>query len=100
MRTLLVPIEQHAFMGSVLDTALLLARRFESYVEGVALGQNGSSAVLADVAVSLPSPDDTARVAIVERCRELFASSLLAHGLDEQVQQPVGPSFAWADRDL
>jgi hypothetical protein len=36
-KTILVPIEQHDFMDSTLKTALLLARRFDSYIEGFAL---------------------------------------------------------------
>jgi nucleotide-binding universal stress UspA family protein len=36
-RTILVPIEQHDLMNSTLETALLLARKFDSYIEGFAL---------------------------------------------------------------
>jgi hypothetical protein len=34
-RTILVPIEQHDLMNSTLETALLLARKFDSYIEGL-----------------------------------------------------------------
>jgi len=98
MRTLLVPIEQHESINSVLDTAFLFARRWDSYIEGVALVPNGSGVVLADIAVSSPRSDDEARVATIERCRELSASSILAHGLDEHVED--GLSSAWADRNF
>ena len=37
MKALLVPTEQHDLMTSTLETALLLARRFDSYIEGFAL---------------------------------------------------------------
>ncbi len=37
MRTILVPMENHDAMRSSLETALLLARRCESYIEGFAL---------------------------------------------------------------
>ena len=37
MKTILVPIEKHDDMQSVLQTALLLARRYDSYIEGVPL---------------------------------------------------------------
>src|SRR5437660_2598724 len=37
MKTILVPTEPHDLMTSTLQTALLLARRFDSYVEGFAL---------------------------------------------------------------
>jgi nucleotide-binding universal stress UspA family protein len=36
-KTILVPIEQHDLMNSTLKTALLLARKFDSYIEGFAL---------------------------------------------------------------
>ncbi len=36
-RTILVPIEQHDLMSSILETALCLAQKFDSYIEGFAL---------------------------------------------------------------
>ena len=36
-RTILVPIEQHDLMSSTLETALCLAQKFDSYIEGFAL---------------------------------------------------------------
>jgi nucleotide-binding universal stress UspA family protein len=36
-RTILVPIEQHDLMNSTLETALCLAQKFDSYIEGFAL---------------------------------------------------------------
>jgi hypothetical protein len=36
-KTILVPVEQHDLMNSTLQTALLLARKFDSYMEGFAL---------------------------------------------------------------
>ena len=38
MKNILVPIETHSAIESVLKTALLLGRRFESYIEGMPLG--------------------------------------------------------------
>ena len=37
MKSILVPMEPHDGMASVLETALLLARKCESYVEGFPL---------------------------------------------------------------
>jgi hypothetical protein len=45
-KTILVPTEQHDLMNSTLETALLLARKFDSYIEGFAL-QVASSAAFA-----------------------------------------------------
>jgi hypothetical protein len=36
-RNILVPVEQHDLMNSTLETALYLAKKFDSYVEGFAL---------------------------------------------------------------
>ena len=36
-RTILVPIEQHDLLSSTLETALCLAQKFDSYIEGFAL---------------------------------------------------------------
>ena len=36
-KTILVPVEQHDLMSSSLSVALLLARKFDSYVQGFAL---------------------------------------------------------------
>ena len=47
MKTILVPTENHAAMRTALETALLLARRCDSYIEGFALqfGINEFSAI-------------------------------------------------------
>jgi hypothetical protein len=37
MKSILVPTEQHAVLASILQCALLLARKFDSYMEGFAL---------------------------------------------------------------
>jgi hypothetical protein len=36
-KTILVPTARHDFMNSTLETALLLAQMFDSYIEGFAL---------------------------------------------------------------
>jgi len=37
MKSILVPTEQNALLPSILQSALLLARKFDSYMEGFAL---------------------------------------------------------------
>ena len=36
-KTILVPVEQHDLMNATLETALVLARKFDAYIEGFAL---------------------------------------------------------------
>ncbi len=41
MKTILVPVEDHDSMAAVLEAAWLVARRFDSYVEGFAVQTRG-----------------------------------------------------------
>ena len=50
MKTILIPTEHHDAMEAVLETALLLARRCDSYMEGFALRWGINEFVAADVA--------------------------------------------------
>ena len=56
-RTILVPIEQHNLMSSTLETALCLARKFDSYIEGFTLRvANPAAYAMADpTAVTMPN---------------------------------------------
>jgi hypothetical protein len=46
MKTILIPTERQENMSSALQTALLLARRFDSYIEGFALPFRNSNAAI------------------------------------------------------
>ena len=48
MKSILIPVEDHVAMESVFKTALRLAERFGSYMEGVALGPDLSQITKAD----------------------------------------------------
>jgi nucleotide-binding universal stress UspA family protein len=54
MKTILVPTEQNDVMNSTLQTACLLARKFDSYIEGFALRFAITDAVAMDVASTMP----------------------------------------------
>jgi nucleotide-binding universal stress UspA family protein len=81
-KTILVPTEQHDLMNSTLETALLLARKFDSYIEGFALRVASSAAfAVGDVAaVAIPALERE----IAERdkqSRSLFESFMQEHGV-------------------
>src|ERR1700758_2866335 len=83
-RTILVPIEQHDLMNSTLETALCLAQKFDSYIEGFALrGTNPAAYAMADaaaVAVTIPILEqDIAENA--KQTRGLFESFMQDHGV-------------------
>ena len=52
MKNILVPVEAHSAMDSVLQTAVLATRRFGSYVEGTPLGPDLPDLVAFDMPVS------------------------------------------------
>ncbi len=54
MKTILVPMEPHEGMSAVLETALLLARKRGSYIEGFPLRFGISEFVAVDPAGSIP----------------------------------------------
>ena len=81
-RTILVPVEQHDLMNSTLETALLLARKFDSYIEGFAL-RVAIPAAYATVdagTVAIPQLEqDIAENA--QRSQSLFESFMQEHGV-------------------
>src|SRR6202043_4243227 len=81
-RTILVPIEEHDLMNSTLETGLLLARKFDSYIEGFALRVAIPAAyAMADVsAVAIPQLEqDIAENA--QRSQSLFENFMQEHGV-------------------
>ena len=52
MKNILVPVELHSGLDQVLTTAELLGRRFQSYIEGIALGPDLPDLVAFDMPVS------------------------------------------------
>ena len=79
-RTILVPIEQHDLMNSTLETALCLAQKFDSYVEGSALrGTISAAYAMADAAAgTIPTLEqDIAENA--KQTRGLFETFMQEH---------------------
>jgi nucleotide-binding universal stress UspA family protein len=81
-KTILVPVEPHDLMTSTLETALLLARKFDSYIEGFAVREIPAAYAMIDVggAVAIPSLEqDIAEH--VQRSQSLFESFMREHGV-------------------
>src|SRR5437899_38240 len=82
MKTILVPTESHESMRSALTTALLLARRFDSYIEGFALRFRVNEFIAVDMAGAIPLETlreesfDEAR-----RARTLFEAFMREHAV-------------------
>ncbi len=100
MKTVLVPIEQHAFMRSVLDVALLVADRFGSHTEGLALGPDIPDVVAFDIPSDWTVLSEKEQQDIVERSRQLFESFMQSCAVPKHSETPDGVSYSWTDREL
>ena len=98
MKTILVPTENHGAMRSALETALLLARRYDSYIEGFALRWSINQFVGGDIAGGLPVEtfdEDIAEEA--KQARQLFESFMQEHGVPRSTKTTGMLSFGWLD---
>jgi nucleotide-binding universal stress UspA family protein len=98
MKTILVPTEDNSAMRSALDTALLLARRCDSYIEGFALRW-----LVADFAAFDPTggtPLETDRLAAAQvqtQARQIFESFMQGHNVPRSTAKIEALSFGWLD---
>ena len=81
MKTILVPTEQHDLMTSTLQTALLLARKFDSYIEGFALFPAMVELYALDSGVPLPIEFNEHDVEMAKEARGLFEKFMSCHGV-------------------
>ncbi len=105
MKTILVPTESHESMRSALATALMLARRFDSYIEGFALRFRINEFIAVDMAGAIPletlreESSDEAR-----RARALFEAFMREQGVPRS-DAPIASlssrvaslSYGWLD---
>jgi nucleotide-binding universal stress UspA family protein len=81
-KTILVPIEQHDLMNPTLQTALLLARKFDSYIEGLALRVEIPNVFAVTDVGAMPIPALEQDIAENEkRSRSLFENFMQEHGV-------------------
>jgi nucleotide-binding universal stress UspA family protein len=105
MKTILVPTESHESMRSALATALVLARRFDSYIEGFALRFRINEFIAVDMAGAVPL--ETLREESVDearRARALFEAFMRERGVPRSdapaasLSSPVASlSYGWFD---
>ena len=89
MKTILVPVEDHDSMAAVLQAAWLVARRFDSYVEGFAVQPAASEFVALDPLSSLTMPQIADGDVEIERySRQMFESFMASYNV-----APAPPPF-------
>jgi nucleotide-binding universal stress UspA family protein len=101
MKTILVPVEEHSLIHSVLETALLLGRAFDSYIEGTPISINLPVALPVDIAIGVPSVlDPNTRQEMASSARQHFESFMRAQGVGRTGGEGSGPSYGWHEGDL
>jgi nucleotide-binding universal stress UspA family protein len=100
MKTILVPTEHNVAMASALDTALLLAQKFSSFIEGFPLRPAVADMVAMDPDAGLTMVAVKENDAeMVRQAEDLFRSFMERHGVkqraDDGVPGPAAPSWAW-----
>jgi nucleotide-binding universal stress UspA family protein len=95
MKNILVPIETHSSVDSVLQTALLLAQRFDSYVEGMPLGPDLPDLVAFDMPVSWTVTDQNTWKEMADEAHRRFEASMRAANITERGADEHMPAFGW-----
>jgi len=98
MKTILVPTEDDDAMSSALETALILARRCDSYIEGFALRSKVTeftSAAMMGAVVVQTHYREIARAEM--QARTIFDSFMQKHSVPRSTATTDTPSFGWLE---
>src|SRR6476620_11048018 len=98
MKAILVPMEPHDGMKAALETALLLAQRCGSYIEGFPLRFGISEFVAVDPAGSIPLESYRQEsLGEAAQARKLFGSFMQERKIPRSNGPSSGLSFGWLD---
>ena len=96
MKNILVPIEDHRFIPSVLQTAQLVATKFASRIEAVALGPDFEALVAANFTFSVSISDEKAQRVLQVQLRQIFDDFCRKQAETTGTKT----TFAWNDEGL
>lgn len=94
MKSILIPVEDHATMDAVLETALRLAECFGSYMEGIALGPDLSQITAADFSLGGIVFDERTRRELLDDAQNIFSRFMEKHGIGCE-KTNAKPYFGW-----
>jgi nucleotide-binding universal stress UspA family protein len=101
MKSILVPVEEHVLMHSVLETALLLGRALDGYLEGMAITPNLPPYIASDLAIGdISFLDPAVRRERAEASRRLFETFMTAQGVPRSEAGSSGLCLGWRGGDL
>jgi nucleotide-binding universal stress UspA family protein len=96
MKTILIPAEDHDAMPAVLETARLIARRFDAYMEGFAVHPAAAEFVAVDPLSSLTMTHIHDRDADIERQARGLFEAFMAENDVPRAPSPPPPEHAGA----
>ena len=96
MKNVLVPVELHSSIDSVFTTALLFARRFDSYIEGMPLGPDLPDLVAFDMPVSWTAADQNTWRELADETQRRFTDFMVGEKVPGNETAPGGLSWGWA----
>ena len=96
MKNVLVPVELHSSIDSVFSTALLFARRFDSYIEGMPLGPDLPDLVAFDMPVSWTAADQNTWRELAEESQHRFTDFMAAENIPPHEAHKHNLSWGWA----
>jgi hypothetical protein len=98
MKTILVPTEDDDAMSSALETALILARQCDSYIEGFALRWKFAEFISADMMGGIVVKADHREITRMEtQARAIFESFMQKHGVPRSTASADLLSFGWLE---
>ncbi|MET0531051.1 MAG: universal stress protein [Microvirga sp.] len=101
MKSILVPIEDHGVIESILETAFLLGQSFDAYIEGLAITPDYPVVLPVDIAIGVPSPiTPENRQEMAKACRERFEAFMARKGVFRSTAILSGLSFGWRQEGL
>jgi nucleotide-binding universal stress UspA family protein len=101
MRSILVPVEEHSLIQPILETALLLGRAVDGYLEGMAITPNLPPYIASDLAVGdISFLDPEVRRQRAEASQRLFETFMTAQRVPRLNAEAIGLSFGWRGEDL
>src|SRR5947209_2763056 len=96
MKTILVPTEQHELIASMLQSAVLLGRRFDSYIEGFALFPAMVEIYALDSEISLPIEVKEHDAEMAKQARSIFEQFMHGQGIARSKKPDPSISFDWS----
>jgi nucleotide-binding universal stress UspA family protein len=99
MKAILVPTEAHDAIQSALETALLLARRCNSHMEGFALRWQIDEFAGVDMMGGIPLERYAKDIEEeAKKARKIFESFMQDHDVPHSTKPMTAPSFSWLDK--